>query len=93
MIRIFLASILMAGSFSVADSYYIESDRVNYQEQNNVLKLKLEIYQLKEKNIELQKIIDDLKMTKEQRQVYQRQEAIDDLRQQLRSNRKVSLNF
>jgi len=95
MLKVLIISFLMAGTFSVADSYYADTERVNYQRQNDVLKLKLEIYQLKEKNLELQKIIDDFKMTKEQRQVYKRQEAIQDLRQQLRSSRKnkISLNF
>lgn len=88
----------MVGTFSVADSYYTNTDmeRVSYHNENDVLKLKLEIYQLKEKNLELQKIIDDLKLTTEQRQAFKREEAIQDFRQQLRNNRlnqQVSLNY
>ncbi len=98
MLRIFLISVLLVGTFSVADSYYIDRNvkPVSYQSENDVLKLKLEIYQLKEKNLELQKIIDDLKMTTEQRQAFKRKEAIEDFRQQLRNNRlnqKVSLSY
>lgn len=93
MLRIFLISIMMMGTFSIADNYYPDTNRVSFHNENDILKLKLEIYQLKEKNIELQKIIDDFKMTKEQRKAYKRKEAIQDLRRQLRSSRKVSLNF
>ena len=98
MLRIFLISILVVGTFSIADSYYPTKDvePVSYQKENDILKLKLEIYQLKEKNLELQKIIDDLKMTTEQRRAFQRKEAIEDFRQQLRNNRlnqKVSLSY
>lgn len=93
MLRIFLISMMMMGTFSIADNYYLDAKRVSYHNENDILKLKLEIYQLKEKNIELQKIIDDFKMTKEQRKAYKRKEAIQDLRRQLRSSRKVSLNF
>ena len=93
MLRIFLMSVIMMGTFSVADNYYPDTERMNYSNENDILKLKLEIYQLKEKNIELQKIIDEFKMSKEEKQAYRRKEAIQDLRQQLRSSRKVSLNF
>ena len=93
MLKILTISFLMVGTFLVADSYYADTQQMSYQNQNSILKLKLEIYELKEKNIELQKIIDDFKMTKEQRQAYKHQEAIEDLRQQLRHSRKVSLNF
>ena len=89
MLRIFLISVLMLGTFSVADSYYTNRDvePVSYQNENDVLKLKLEIYRLKEKNLKLQKIIDDLKLTTQQRQAFRRKEAIRDFRQQLKNNR------
>lgn len=92
MLRILLISSLLVGTFSVADSYYISSEtrgsqQVTYENENDILKLKLEIYQLREKNLELQKIIDNFKMTKEQREEYKHQEAIKDLRRQLTFNR------
>ena len=99
MLRIFLISVLMVGTFLVADSNYnIDRDikSVNYQNKNDILKLKLEIYQLKEKNLKLQKIIDNLKMTNEEREAFKRKEAIKDFRRQLRNNRlnhKVSLSY
>jgi len=98
MLRIFLMSVLMVGTFSVADSYHTNTDteRSTYHNENDVLKLKLEIYQLKEKNIELQKIIDNFKLTKEQRDEYQHQEAILNLKRQLRNSRdnpQISLAF
>ncbi len=93
MLRVLIISFLMVGTFSVADSYYAEREQVNYSNQNDILKLKLEIYQLKEKNLELQKIIDDFKISKEQQQAYKHQEAIEDLRQQLRRSKKVSLRY
>ena len=96
MLRIFLISIIMMGTFSVADNYYTDIERVKYQDNNDILKLKLEIYQLREKNLELQKIIDNFKLTKEERQEYKHQEAILDFKRQLksnRSNRQISLNF
>ena len=89
----------MVGTFLVADSNYnIDRDikSVNYQNKNDILKLKLEIYQLKEKNLKLQKIIDNLKMTNEEREAFKRKEAIKDFRRQLRNNRlnhKVSLSY
>jgi hypothetical protein len=96
MLRVLLVSFLMVGTFSVADSYYPRE--VNYQSENDVLKLKLEIYQLKEKNLELKKIIDKFKMSKEERKKYEHQEAIQDFRKQLRDNRikgnrQISLRF
>ena len=79
------------GTFSVADSYYTNTERVSYDNENDVLKLKLEIYQLKEENLKLQKIIDDLKLSTKERQVNSRQEAIQDLRRQLQSNRIIEI--
>ncbi len=93
MLRVLIIGFLMVSTFSVADSSYEKREQVNYSSQNDVLKLKLEIYQLKEKNLELHKTINKLKMTKEQQQAYQRQEAINDLRQQLRRSKKISLNY
>ena len=93
MLRVLIISFLMVGTFSVADSSYTDREQVNYSSSNDVLKLKLEIYQLREKNLELQKTIAELKMTQEQRQAYKRKEAIKDLRQQLRRGKKVSLNY
>ncbi|RUM76748.1 MAG: hypothetical protein DSZ11_00150 [Sulfurovum sp.] len=98
MLRILLLSVLMVGTFSVADSSYrtTEIEHSTYHNENDVLKLKLEIYQLKEKNIELQKIIDNFKLTKEQREEYRHQEAILNLKRQLRNSRanpQISLAF
>jgi len=88
----------MVGTFSIADSSYstTEIEHAHHYSKNDILELKLEIYQLKEKNIELQKIIDNFKLTKEQRDEYRHQEAILNLKRQLRSGRtntQISLAF
>lgn len=56
MLKKILFSLLIVTTLSIANS----SSGVNYQEENRILKLKLEIYELKAENKELKKIIDDL---------------------------------
>jgi len=52
--KILVVSMLLV-SFSVSDTF----SEPNYKEENRVLRLKLEIFELRERNKQLQKIIDD----------------------------------
>jgi cell division protein FtsL len=67
------------------------SERTNYQIENKILKLKLQIYEQKEEIDRLKAMIVEL--NDGQQYEYKRLEAIAELRRQLRRGRKVSLNL
>jgi len=74
-------------TFSVADiEEQITYENVNNQE-NLILKLKLEIYELKEKNSKLQKVIDNFGL--ETKNEIRREKAIAQLKKDLRISRKT----
>jgi len=74
-------------TFSVADiEEQITYENVNNQE-NLILKLKLEIYELKEKNSKLQTVIDDFGL--ETKNKVRREKAIVQLKKDLRISRKT----
>jgi len=82
--QLLLISMLLA-TFSVADT--LNEPTFNYKEENRVLKLELEILKLKEKNRELQAVIDNLQIdTKED---IERSRAITQLKKDLRMSRKI----
>jgi hypothetical protein len=81
MLRQVLLSLLVVLTFSVADSGNTHS----HQEENKILKLKLKIYELREENTQLKKIIDDLGVnSKEDRS---RTVALEKLKRELRMSR------
>lgn len=67
------------------------SEMTDYQMENRILKLKLQVYEQKEEIDRLKAMIFEL--NNGQSNEYKRLEAIADLRQQLRRGRKVSLNL
>lgn len=81
MLRQVLLSLLVVLTFSVADS----GNALNPQEENKVLKLKLKIYELREENTQLKKIIDELSVNS--KEDTSRMVAIAKLRQELRMSR------
>jgi hypothetical protein len=81
MLRQVLLSLLVVLTFSVADS----GNGSNQQEENKVLKLKLKIYELREKNTQLKKIIDDLSVNSKEDRT--RTVAIKKLKRELRMSR------
>ena len=82
MLKKILLSLLIVTTLSVADSQNGHS----YQEENKVLKLKLEIYELKAENKELKKVIDELSVNSKGDQA--RAKAIAKLKRELRMSRK-----
>jgi len=79
--KILVLSILFV-SFSIADSY----NEPNYREENRVLRLKLEIFELRERNKELQRIIDDFSERKENEPNHK--EAVLKLKRELKASRR-----
>jgi len=80
MLKILIVPMLLV-TFSVAET--------GNQTENQILKLKLEIYQLKEKNAHLQQIIDK-KLVKPQ-EVQRRADAIAQLKRDLRKSRAIKV--
>ncbi len=80
MLRNILLAVMVLVTISIADS--------PTQIENKILKLKLEIYKLKEKNSNLQKIIDthSVKLKEEER----RANAIAQLKRDLRKSRRMN---
>lgn len=81
--KILLIPMLLV-SFAIADNYNSET-----QTENKILKLKLEIYKLKEKNSSLQKIINgfNLKLKDKIKENDRRERAIIQLKRDLRNSR------
>ena len=81
MLRNILLIPMLLVTFSIAD--------MENQNENVILKLKLEIYELREKNVQLQKVIDTFssKPKEEQRRV----NAIAQLKRDLRMSRKTKV--
>ena len=74
-------------TFSVADiEEQITYENINNQE-NLILKLKLEIYELKEKNSKLQKVIESF--TLKRKNEIRREKAIAQLKKDLKISRKT----
>ena len=96
MLKNLLLIMVLSISFSSADgqrAFYNEGDYeevgvCELQNENQVLKLKLEVYKLKEEVFELQKTLKELNGDKE----VQRVKAIKKLRRELRESRKISLD-
>jgi len=72
-----------------SDESYEEIGLCELQNENQVLKLKLKVYELKEQISELQKTLKSLNGDKE----LQRVKAIKKLKSQLKKSREVSLNI
>jgi len=82
--QLLLISMLLA-TFSVADT--LNEPSYNYKEENRVLKLKLEILKLQQRNRELQEVIDNLQIDK--KEDTERARAIAQLKRDLRMSRRT----
>ena len=88
MLRTILLTSMLLLSFSMADmehqmSYENNTDRT----ENLILKLKLEIYKLREKNSQLQKVINDFSTEPKDQQ--RRENALAQLKRDLRMSRQT----
>jgi septal ring factor EnvC (AmiA/AmiB activator) len=87
MLKSVLSILILLITFSVADiEEQITYENINNQE-NLILKLKLKIYELKEKNGKLQKVIDSF--NSEEKEKSRRSTAIAQLKRDLRKSRQT----
>ena len=80
MLRQILFGLVAISIFSIAGT-----EGTTYEAENKILKLKLEIYELKAENTQLQKIINDLSSNSEEK--ITRASAIAKFRKELRMSR------
>ena len=89
MLRTLLVIPMLFLTFSMANMESQRSDETVDRTENLILKLKLEIYELREKNSQLQKVID--KLSTEPQEEQRRVNAIAQLKKDLRMSRKTKV--